>query len=85
MPRASPPTWMSQRASRLAGGHRRHEDLAGRPTDIEVASAIVATRGDALDCAYVKATIDAMERALGQSDLRPILERIVAGRRGELG
>jgi hypothetical protein len=51
--------------------------LAGRPKDIEDATAILGAQGKRLDLALIRATLALLERALDQSDLLPRLEDLV--------
>lgn len=59
--------------------------LAGRPEDVEDGRGILRERLPALDLELVRATLAVLEEALGQSDLRPILERELALRRDQPG
>lgn len=52
--------------------------LGGRPKDFEDAREIVKARGDRLDLAMVRELISALESTLGQSDLTPLLDEILA-------
>lgn len=47
--------------------------LAGRPKDLEDVRELIAIAGADLDFAHVEALLAELERALGQSDLRPRL------------
>ncbi len=49
--------------------------LAGRPKDWEDAAGILRERGDRIDVDSVRALLGEIERALGQSDLVPALDR----------
>ncbi len=49
--------------------------LAGRPKDMEDVVAILAAQGEDFDLALAEQTLDLLERALGQSDLLPELDR----------
>jgi hypothetical protein len=55
--------------------------LAGRPKDIEDVRELIAIAGDNLDFAHVEALLAELERALGQSDLRPRLRDLRRARR----
>jgi hypothetical protein len=55
--------------------------LAGRPKDLEDIVAITAAQRDAIDVAYIRATLGAIEQAIGQSDLLPVFERTIASSR----
>jgi hypothetical protein len=55
--------------------------LAGRPKDVDDVGAIVMAYGDRLDVAYIERTLTLLEHALVQSDLRPLFQQIVQGRR----
>lgn len=52
--------------------------LAGRPKDIEDVRGILRERLSTLDLESIRSTLALLEEALGQSDLRPILERELA-------
>ena len=52
--------------------------LAGREKDIEDVRSILRERYSSLDLALIRATLVLLEEALGQSDLRPLLERELA-------
>jgi hypothetical protein len=58
---------------------------AGRPKDIEDVRGILRERLPALDLELVRTTLALPEEAPGQSDLRPVLERKLALRRGQPG
>lgn len=49
--------------------------LAGRPRDLEDVRGILRERLPALDLNVIRSTLALIEEALGQSDLRPALER----------
>lgn len=49
--------------------------LAGRPKDLEDVAAVLAAQRQRFDVTYARVTLDALEEALGQSDLRPSFER----------
>lgn len=51
--------------------------LAGRPKDIDDAEAIVGATANALDVELIRATVRLLEEALDQSDLIPVLERLL--------
>jgi hypothetical protein len=55
--------------------------LAGRPKDLEDIVGIAAAQRDTLDVAYIRATLGAIEHAIGQSDLLPVFERTIASSR----
>ena len=55
--------------------------LAGREKDLEDIRGILQMRADQLDVDYVRRTLEAVELALGQSDLRPLFERELNRRR----
>ena len=59
--------------------------LAGRPKDIEDVRGILRERLSTLDLESIRSTLALLEEALGQSDLRPILERELALRRDQPG
>jgi len=59
--------------------------LAGRPKDIEDVRGILRERLATLDLESIRSTLALLEEALGQSDLRPILERELALRRDQPG
>lgn len=59
--------------------------LAGRPKDIEDVRGILRERLPALDLELIRSTLTLLEEALGQSGLRPILDRELASRRDEQG
>ena len=59
--------------------------LAGRPKDIEDVRGILRERLSTLDLESIRSTLTLLEEALGQSDLRPILERELALRRDQPG
>ena len=48
--------------------------LAGRPKDLEDVRGILRERGTDLDIEQIRQTLELLEKALGQSDLRPVLE-----------
>lgn len=48
--------------------------LAGRPKDLDDVAGILRERGKRLDIARIRATIELIEKALGQSDLSPLFE-----------
>lgn len=48
--------------------------LAGRPKDLEDVRGILAERGARLDPEAIRATLQLLEEALGQSDLLPLFE-----------
>ncbi len=52
--------------------------LAGRPKDFEDVKSIVAAQGGKLDVEDVRGTLRLVEEALGQSDLLPAFEGILA-------
>lgn len=52
--------------------------LAGRPKDIDDATAILAARGDRLDLSMVRDTLQMLEDALAQRDLLPRLDAALA-------
>ena len=52
--------------------------LAGRPKDIEDVKSVVAAQGGKLDIEDIRETLRLVEDALGQSDLLPAFEKIVA-------
>ena len=52
--------------------------LAGRPKDLDDATAILAAGGDRLDLTSVRETLAMLEEALAQSDLLPRLEAMLA-------
>jgi hypothetical protein len=52
--------------------------LAGRQKDLEDIRGVLDERGASLDLDHVRTMLQAVERALGQSDLRPMLEAEVA-------
>ncbi len=52
--------------------------LAGRPKDREDIVGILRERGSDLDLAQIRETLTTVEAALGQSDLSPAFEEIVA-------
>lgn len=52
--------------------------LAGRHKDIDDIHAVVAAQRQRFDVDYVRRTLAALEQALGQSDLRPVFERVWA-------
>jgi hypothetical protein len=53
--------------------------LAGRPKDLEDVRNLVAAPGLEIDLAGTRRVLADVEAALGQSDLLPVFERIVAG------
>ncbi len=55
--------------------------LAGRPKDIEDVKAIVAAQGAGLNVAGIRETLQLVEEALGQSDLLPAFETVLAAAR----
>jgi hypothetical protein len=55
--------------------------LAGRPKDLEDVKSIVAAQGGKLDVEEVRGTLQLVEEALGQSDLVPAFEGILAAAR----
>lgn len=55
--------------------------LAGRAKDIEDVKSVVAAQGVSLDLGEIRETLRLVEEALGQSDLLPVFEKIVAGAR----
>jgi len=59
--------------------------LAGRPKDIEDVRGILRERLSTLDLESIRSTLALLEEALGQNDLRPILERELALRRDQPG
>lgn len=54
--------------------------LAGRPKDLEDVRSILRERHARLDLASVRSTLTLLEDALGQSDLRPMFEHLLADR-----
>lgn len=52
--------------------------LAGREKDIEDVRSVLRERRARLDLAIVRSTLTLLEDALGQSDLRPVFERLLA-------
>lgn len=54
--------------------------LAGRAKDLEDAQTLVAVHRRSLDRSYIRATLTALEDALGQSDLVPVFESWIAPR-----
>jgi hypothetical protein len=48
--------------------------LAGREKDVEDIRGVLRARADLLDLDYIRRTIQMVEDALGQSDLRPLFE-----------
>ena len=59
--------------------------LAGRPKDIEDVRGILRERLSTLNLESIRSTLALLEEALGQSDLRRILERELALRRDQPG
>jgi hypothetical protein len=55
--------------------------LAGRLKDLEDIRAIAAAHGKSLDLGYIRSLLVTLEEALGQSDLRPVFEQAVTGKR----
>ena len=57
--------------------------LAGRPKDLDDIRGVLSERGDSLDVAQTRRTLEMLEDALGQSDLLPLFEGELerAGRR----
>jgi len=55
--------------------------LAGRPKDLEDAAGVLGERRGEIDLEHTRALIAQIEAALGQSDLTPALERLVASSR----
>lgn len=51
--------------------------LAARPKDLEDAREILLGRGGEIDLAAVRGLLEELEAALGQSDLVPVLERLL--------
>lgn len=49
--------------------------LAGREKDIDDVHGVLSERGSTLDVSRIRATLQMLEDALGQSDLTPVLER----------
>ncbi len=56
--------------------------LAGRPKDLEDIRGILEERLETLDLDVIRSTLQLLEDALGQSDLRPLFERELARARG---
>lgn len=56
--------------------------LAGRPKDLDDARALWRLHGDELGAARIRKMLALLEEALGQSDLLPAFDDIVASRRG---
>lgn len=52
--------------------------LAGRPKDLEDVHGVLLERLDRLDLATIRQTLDLLEGALSQSDLRPVFEAQLA-------
>jgi hypothetical protein len=52
--------------------------LAMRPKDLQDVAAILAAQGERLDEKLIRSTLALLEQALGQSDLVPELERLLA-------
>jgi hypothetical protein len=52
--------------------------LAGRPQDLDDATAVLHAQGDALDVGLARATLRDLERALDRGDLVPAFERALA-------
>lgn len=52
--------------------------LAGRPKDLEDVRSILRERRAGLDLAIVRSTLTLLEDALGQNDLRPVFESLLA-------
>ncbi|MCP3958952.1 MAG: hypothetical protein GY719_13965 [bacterium] len=48
--------------------------LAGRPKDLEDIRGILRERRESLDLDLIRETLHLLEQALGQSDLRPVLD-----------
>ena len=55
-----------------------HAPTTGRGKDLDDVAAILAAYGKALDVGYVRRTLALLEQALGQSDLLPTFEQLVA-------
>ena len=52
--------------------------LAGREKDLEDVRSVLRERQDMLDVALIRTTLTSLEEALGQSDLLPAFERLLA-------
>jgi hypothetical protein len=52
--------------------------LAGREKDLEDVRSVLRERQDMLDLALIRTTLTSLEEALGQSDLLPVFERLLA-------
>lgn len=52
--------------------------LSGRPKDVEDVRSILRRKGGTLDLGHVRSLLAELEEALGQSDLVPALERLLA-------
>ncbi len=52
--------------------------LAGRGKDLDDVTSILAAYGNVLDVGYVRKTLTLLEQALGQSDLLPTFEQLLA-------
>jgi hypothetical protein len=52
--------------------------LAGRTKDIDDVQAVLAERSATLDMPYIRSTLAALEQALDQSDMLPLLEAEIA-------
>ena len=52
--------------------------LASRPKDLEDAAGVLRSRRGSLDLSAVRSLLCQLEEALGQSDLLPALERLIA-------
>lgn len=51
--------------------------IAGRPKDVEDAQTLWRLHGQRLDANRIRRTLELLEEALGQSDLRPQFESLV--------
>ncbi len=51
--------------------------LAGRPHDLQDVAAVIRGEGERLDAGLVRATLQQLEQALGQSDLLPAFEELL--------
>ena len=59
--------------------------LAGRPKDLDDVRSVLMERLDKLDVAYIRSTLEILEKALDQSDLLPLLEAEIARARRPQG
>jgi hypothetical protein len=60
----------------LSARHRRPKLLAARPKDLEDVRELIGSRGTSLDHARIRKLLTLLERALGQSDLVPLYQRL---------